>query len=255
MMRAVRRHDRLATILDSLADHGSVEVEALAGQLGVSPSTVRRDLQALEQQHLLERTHGGALGNGAGLELPLRLRRGRMRDEKGRIATVAAARVADGSSLALTGGTTTSEVARRLVDRDRLTIVTNAINIASEIAVRPNLRLILTGGVARGASYELVGPLAERGLEGIHVETAFVGVDGIAPAGLTTHDDVEAQTNRALIDHAARVVVVADSSKIGAVALARICELDRVDELITDTGAAPKLLEQIAARGVTVTTA
>jgi DeoR family transcriptional regulator of aga operon len=178
-----------------------------------------------------------------------------MREEKARIAALAASRVADGSSLALTGGTTTSEVARRLVDRDRLTIVTNAINIASEIAVRPNLRLILTGGVARGASYELVGPLAERGLEGIHVDTAFVGVDGIAPPGLTTHDDVEAQTNRALIDHAARAVVVADASKIGAVALARICELDRVDELITDGGADPRLLEQIAARGVTVTTA
>jgi DeoR family transcriptional regulator of aga operon len=252
--RAVRRHDRLTSILERLAEHGSVDVEALAGGLDVSSSTVRRDLSALEQRGLLDRTHGGAIGKGTAFELPLRVRGGQRREEKLRIARAAAAMVADGATIGLTGGTTTTEVARRLVDLDRITVVTNAINIAAELAIRPNLRLIVTGGVARPTSYELVGPLAVRGVEGLRVETAFIGVDGVSlEAGFTTHEDVEAQTNLALITRAARVVVVADWSKIGRVTLARICEVDQVDELVTDTAADPQVLAELRERGIRVT--
>lgn len=140
------------------------------------------------------------------------------------------------------------------MDRQRLTVVTNALNIASELAVRPNLKLVVTGGVARAESYELVGPIAEASLEGLNLDIVFVGVDGISPqAGLTTHHEIEAQTNRALIDRARHVTVVADSSKIGNVAFARICQLAQADELITDSAADGEALEEIQAAGLLVT--
>lgn len=252
-LSVVRRHDRLASILERLGDQGSVDVGQLARDLEVSPSTVRRDLRALDQRGLLDRTHGGAVGKGA-FEMPLRVRGGLRREEKQRIARAAAAMVGDGATVGLTGGTTTTEVARRLAECDRLTVVTNSINIAADLAIRPNLRLIVTGGVARGTSYELVGPIAERGLEGLRVQTAFLGVDGVSiEAGFTTHEDIEAQTNRALIARSSRVVVVADGSKVGRVTLARICEAGDVHELVTDASADPAVLAGLRARGVRVT--
>ena len=187
-------------------------------------------------------------------ELPLRYKSARQPQEKLRIAREAASRVADGWAIGLTGGTTTTEVARAVVERRELTIVTNALNIASELAVRPNLKLVVTGGVARAQSYELVGPIAEASLEGLNLDMTFLAVDGISPrAGLTTHHEIEAHTNRALVDRASQVTVVADSSKIGKVAFARICELNRVEELITDAAADRDALEEIEAAGLQVT--
>ncbi len=160
----------------------------------------------------------------------------------------------DGWAIGLTGGTTTTEVARVLVDRQHLTVVTNALNIASELAVRPNLKLVVTGGVARSESYELVGPIAEASLEGLNLDIVFLAVDGISPdAGLTTHHEIEAGTDRALLERARQVIVVADSSKIGKVAFARICQLADVDELITDDGADAEALAALREGGIEVT--
>src|SRR5665213_2636002 len=226
----MQQSERLGTILERLSLDDSVNVVELARVLGVSSATVRRDLALLESQRLLERTHGGAVSQGVLYELPLRYKTNRQPEQKRRIAKEAASRVREGWAVALTGGTTTTEVARALVDMPRLTIVTNALNIASEIAVRPNLKLVVTGGVARAESYELVGPIAEASLEGLNLDIAFLVVDGISPrAGLTTHHEIEAGTDRALMARAEQVVVVADSSKIGQVAFARICELSKVD--------------------------
>lgn len=231
---------RLSAILERLARDGSVEVVDIARELDVSRATVRRDLQLLEDQRLLGRTHGGAVSQGVAYELPLRYKYTRQAAEKKRIAREAASRVADKAAIGLTGGTTTTEIARALVDRPALTIVTNALNIAAEIAARPNLKLVVTGGVARPESYELVGPIAEASLEGLNLDMIFLGVDGISSREhLTTHHEVEAGTNRLLIARAGQVTVVADSSKLGKVAFARICTLDNVDELITDTRADP----------------
>jgi len=252
----MRQEDRLSTILEMLAVSGSVGVADIATRLGVSTASVRRDLRLLEEQRLLSRTHGGAVANGLLFELPLRYRGGRRIEEKRRIAAAAAQRVNDETPVVgLTGGTTTTEVARALVDRAGLKIITNALNIASELALRPNLKLIVTGGTARAESYELVGPLAEATLEGLSIDLAFVGVDGIsAQGGLTTHHEVEAHTNLTLIERAKHVVVVADGTKVGRVAFARICPLSLVHELITDASAEPSELRRIAEAGVAVTT-
>ena len=249
----MRRAERLSEILERLSDGGSVAVSDLSRDLGASVATVRRDLQLLEEQHLLARTHGGAVAHGVVYELPLRYKGARNLDQKRRIADAAAAMVTDGTAIGLTGGTTTTEVARALATR-RVTVVTSALNIASELAVRPNLKLVLTGGVARPESYELVGPLAERTLAELNLDVAFIGVDGIdVDGGLSTHHDVEAHTNRVLIDRAKRAVVVADASKLGRVAFARICPIDRVHELITDAGADLEHVRELREAGVVVT--
>ena len=252
----MRQEERLSLILEELAAGGSVGVAQLAARLDVSTASVRRDLQLLEEQRLLSRTHGGAVANSTVYELPLRYRGGRHRDEKRRIAVAAAARVSDDiASVGLTGGTTTTEVARELADRQGLTIVTNALNIAAEMALRGDLKLVVTGGTARSESYELVGPLAEAALATMNLDLAIVGVDGIsAAAGLTTYHDIEAHTNQVLIGRARRVIVVADGSKVGKVAFARICELTAVHELISDASAPARELRLLEDAGVLVTT-
>ena len=251
----MRQSERLSAILEALANDGSVGVADLASELDVSAATVRRDLEFLEHQRMLTRTHGGAVAQGVLYELPLRYKSARHQEEKKRIAAEAASRVADGVAIGLTGGTTTTEVARAVIDRQRLTVVTNALNIASELAIRPNLKLVVTGGYARPESYELVGPLAEQALAGLNLDVVFLGVDGISPtAGITTHHEVEAHTNLALIERARHVVVVTDSSKIGLVAFAQICPIDRVHEVITDAGADRGLLAELREAGVDVVT-
>jgi DeoR family transcriptional regulator, aga operon transcriptional repressor len=247
----VRQNKRLDSILARLSEHGSVEVTGLAEDLGVSMATIRRDLELLESQRLLSRTHGGAVSHGVLYELPLRYRSGRHEAEKHRIADAAITRLDDARVVGLTGGTTTTEVARRLAGRT-LTVVTNALNIAAELAVRPNLKLLVTGGVARPESYELVGPLADRTLDEVNIDVVFVGVDGASGAGMTTYHEVEAHTNRRMIERARRVVVVCDASKVGRSALAVICPARDVDELITDPTADEAALAELQAAGVSV---
>lgn len=249
----MRQAERLGAILELLSADGSVAVAPLGERLGVSAATIRRDLDLLEYQHLLMRTHGGAVAHGVLYELPLRYKSSRHEQEKRRIAAAAARRVVEGAAVGLTGGTTTTEVARALVERRRLTVVTNALNIASELAIRPNIKLVVTGGYARSESYELVGPLAVQGLSRLHLDVALVGVDGISVAGgLTTHHEVEAETNRALIQRAKLVVVVADGSKLGRAAFAEICEIGMVHELITDSSADADEVGRVRDAGVTV---
>jgi DeoR family transcriptional regulator of aga operon len=249
----MRQAERLGVILEELSAAGSVAVADLSGRLGVSAATVRRDLEHLEDQRLLTRTHGGAVAQMVSYKLPLRYRSARRQEQKRRIGQEAATRVHDGAVIGLTGGTTTTEVARALVER-QLTVVTNALNIASELAIRPNIKLVLTGGVVRSESYELVGPLADSALSGLHMDLAFIGADGItAASGLTTHHEIEAHTDRALIERASRVVVVADGSKLGRVAFVSICPISAVHELVTDGEADARELQSLRDAGLGLT--
>lgn len=254
MATTLRRADRVTAILERLAVEQTLRATDLAREFGVSAATLRRDLQLLEDQKLLARTHGGARAQDVAYELPVRYRGGRRRDDKLRIAALAATLLPRGRlTMGLTGGTTTSALARVVAGRVDLTVVTNALNIATELAVRPRVKVIVTGGVTRPQSYELVGPLADRTLSGLHLEVAVVGVDGIdSVAGLTTHDEVEAHTNASMVDRAARVIVVADGSKVGRVLLARISDIGSVSELVTDQTADADALDRLRACGVTV---
>jgi DeoR family transcriptional regulator, aga operon transcriptional repressor len=246
----------MGEILDRVAEHGSVDVVGLAQEFRVSAATIRRDLQALHDQGLVRRTHGGALPRPAGVELPIQYKASRQHREKRAIGLAAASLVRDGDVVGMTGGTTATEVARALADRRGLTVVTNALNIAAELMSRPEIRLVVVGGNARHASYELVGPAAEAMVAQYHFDLAFIGTDGFTTTqGCTTHDEMEAHTDLAFIRQAGRTVVIADSTKLGKVTFARICGLDAVDDLITDTGADPATLASVRLAGVQVTVA
>lgn len=251
----LRRTDRISAILERLSSDRSLGVAELAESFGVSQATLRRDLQILDEQRLVTRIHGGVLAQEVSYELPVRYRDAHHKEQKQQIAAEAVRRIPNGPiAIGLTGGTTTSEVARLLMDRTDLTVITNALNIATELAISPRIKLIVTGGVSRPQSYELVGQWAEHTIRGLNVGIAIVGTDGIsADGGLTTHDEVEAQTNAALISRAKRTIVVADGSKVGRVLLARIAGLTDIDELITDDSADAAALEAVRAAGVDVT--
>ncbi|WP_327233408.1 DeoR/GlpR family DNA-binding transcription regulator [Streptomyces sp. NBC_01317] len=245
----MNRHERHTTLLDLLAERHQLEVEAVAAELGVSVATVRRDLDHLGEQQLLTRTRGGAVAHSVSYELPLRYRAVRHASEKERIARAAAALVRRGMVVGLNGGTTTSEVARTLATRGdltgsaadpALTIVTNALNIAHELAVRPHIKIVTTGGVAMPQSYELVGPLARHLLQEVSLDMVFLGVDALdAQTGATAHDEREAQVNALLAERAQHVAVVADHSKLTTRAFARICPPEAINTLITGTEAKP----------------
>jgi DeoR family transcriptional regulator of aga operon len=250
---AMRQADRLGVILERLSATGSVGVTELSERLRVSAATVRRDLERLEEQRLLTRTHGGAVAQTVSYELPLRYRSATRREQKRRIAQEAARRLHDGAVVGLTGGTTTTEVARAIAHRP-MTVVTNALNIASELAIRPNIKLLVTGGVARAETYELVGPIADRSVADLNLDLAFIGSDGITvAAGLTTHHEIEARTDRAVLERAARVAVVADATKLGRVAFVQICPIAAVHDLVTDREAEGPELDAIREAGVAVT--
>ncbi|MBC9712687.1 DeoR/GlpR transcriptional regulator [Streptomyces sp. TRM66268-LWL] len=248
------RSDRHMRILEQVATHGSADVSRLARLLGVSQATVRRDLHRLSEQRLVERTHGGAVRGGMNLELPLQHRLEQRSPQKLAIARAAAGLVPEGAVVGLTGGSTTSEVARLLAERGPVTIVTNAVNIATSVMPYPEVTLIVIGGTARRESYELVGPIAEKTLADHHTDLAFLGVDGISAAhGCTTHDQLEAATDRAFARHTGSTVVVAEHTKLGRTTFAKICPLSAVHTLITDPGAPEEELTAVRAAGVRVT--
>ncbi|ANZ41730.1 alkaline phosphatase [Lentzea guizhouensis] len=252
----MRQEQRLATILERLAETGSVTVTELAEDLATSVASIRRDLQSLEEQKLLKRTHGGAIAAEVIYELPLRYRVGR-REEKRQIAEAAAKFVTESvHSVGLNGGTTTTELARLLAVGRSLKVVTNALNIASDLCPRPMIDLVVTGGGVRPESYELVGPLADRALAGISLDLVFLGVDGIdARGGITTHDEVEAHTDSCLMRTADRVVVLADGSKVGKRAFSRIAAITDVHVVVTDSSAPGEELDRLRGSGVEVVVA
>ena len=245
--------DRLAAILEQLANAGSVDVAQISATLAVSPATLRRDLDALQKQGLLVRTHGGAVANGVGLELPLRHRAARRQPQKQAIGRMAATLVPEGAVVGMTGGTTVTEVARALESSAGITVVTNALNIAAELVLRPSLHVVVVGGAARHASYELVGPAAELIVERYHLDISFIGADGLTlEEGCSTYDEMEAHTDHAFIRRARRTIVVADSTKLGKRTFARICGTREISDFVTDADADPGFLDRLRELGVNV---
>ncbi|GGX36773.1 DeoR family transcriptional regulator [Streptomyces malachitofuscus] len=252
--RRALRTERHLRILEYVSEHGAADVAGLAAWLEVSDATVRRDLQYLHEQRLLQRTHGGAVAGDAGVELPLRRREERFHAEKRDIARAALDLVPESAVVGLTGGTTTTEIARLLARRGPVTIVTNAVNIAAEMVPHPQVGVVVTGGQARSSTWELVGPGAEKMLADYHTDITFLGVDGIGvERGCTTHDPLEAATDRAFLAGTSEAVVVADRSKIGRATFARICPVDSVRRLITDAAPDHEELVRLRDRGVLVT--
>jgi len=251
-----RPRQRREQILDTLRQAGEISIDHVIGRFGVSPATARRDLRLLEQQGLAIRRHGGAATPESSLYEASFLERERACiAHKRSIARAAAALITDAQTIALTGGTTTTAVARALRGRE-VVVVTNAVNIAMELAREPRIRVHLTGGRLRGASYELVGSAAAQALHGLNVDVAFIGVNGIsAERGLTTHNEEEAEINRAMVYAAHRAVVVADHSKLGKATLVQICPIEAVNVLVTDREARVEDVESFQRGGLEVVVA
>jgi DeoR family transcriptional regulator, aga operon transcriptional repressor len=249
-----KRSRRMIAILDLLGQRGSVSLSEISGELGISPATVRRDLAELEYQRLLLRTHGGATVIDSRSELPVALRDSQSPDAKRAIAQYAATLVpTERHAVALSGGSTTSYVARALSNHRELTIITNSLTIAGLVTSYPQLKVIMTGGLLRPQSLELVGVLAENTFKAINVGTAILGTDGVSAAGgVTTHDETEARTNNAMVTHAQRAIIVADGSKVGRLALAKVADVGDLSLLITDATADPAEVARIRAAGLEV---
>jgi DeoR family transcriptional regulator of aga operon len=257
----IARWNRLVEML-AAAEHGRLSIEQVVDALQVSPATVRRDFDELANQQLLLRTRGGALANGVSYDLPLRYKTARHAPEKHWIAEAAARLLHAGQVVGLNGGTTTTEVARALAVRARLmterpyptfTVVTNALNIANELTLQPKLKVVVVGGVARPLSYELIGPLATSLLMDITLDVAVLGVDAIdAETGASAHHEGEANINQLMGSRAKEVVVVADGSKVGRSAFARILPIAHVGVLVTDTAAPAAAVRAIESSGCRV---
>ena len=266
------RAQRWSELLGLLGDRGRLSVAEAALALAVSEATIRRDFAALADQQLATRTHGGVVATGMAYDLPARYRSRSAPDRepaerKERIAAAAAALLEPGTVVGFNGGTTTTATARRLAARPDLqradlprdgtaaaiTVVTNALNIATELVLRPHVRTVTLGGIARPGSYELVGPLAALVLEELWLDVLVLGVDGFdVVAGATCQHGGEAGIDAHMVRRAGRVLVVAGSEKLGRRTFARICPAAGVHTLITDTGAAAETVAAIRAAGVLV---
>ena len=256
----VQQH-RLNRVLELVTERGTVTIAEIAEALDTSPATVRRDLGILTDQRLITRTHGGAAALGSGYELPLQYKTERQATAKLAIARAVEQLLSPHETIAMNGGTTTTEVARAVARSDRfrtggdagITVITNALNIAYELSVREHVKIVVTGGVPRRQSFELVGPLVAASLREFSVDTAVLGVDGISGAhGATTLHEGEADASRQLASIARRVVVVADSSKLGRSTFARICALTEIQVLVTDGPVPEELQDDLSAAGVEV---
>ena len=255
------RAARLSAILDLLATQGRLSVAETAEHLGVSSATVRRDFTELAHRQLVARNHGGVVATSVAYELPFRYRSRLEDDQLDRIAAEVASLVTPGMVVALNGGTTTTAAARAIAERagaaaahgGSVTMVTNALNIASEAVLRPHLQVVSLGGVARPESYEVSGPLAMLMVGQLWFDLAVVGVNAIsAHEGATCRAEDEAAIIRAIIVRSKPCIVVTTADKLGARTFASICAADAVDILVTSADEGHAEVLALSALGVDV---
>jgi DeoR family transcriptional regulator of aga operon len=247
--------ERRRAIVELLQEEGRVLVRDLAKHFHTSLITIRKDLEFLHNGGLLERTHGGALPlkTGALRDSSLQEKENLHRQEKLRIAAAAAQMIGEGQIIILDSGTTATAIARACRSMKSLTIVTNATNIAAELA-DTTIEVILTGGTLRRNSYSLVGPLAEESLKKLNADLLFLAVDGFdVRYGLTTPNVLEARVNRTMAEAARRTIVVCDSSKFGRRSMSLILPTSAVHEAITDKGISKHDLNALRKADIEVT--
>ena len=260
MYVAVKTQDRANQILHLLLQQGSSNVEDLAGLIGSSPASVRRDLIKLEQRGLVNRAHGSVELAGKLTYEPFKfdaaypLREERFADEKRRIAMAAAEMVLEGETIALSPGTTTTQVARSLRHREDIHIVTSAVNIGMELSSQPNAKVTLTGGSIRWpGAFSMVGATAFRSIEMLHFDKVFMGATGVHPEhGLTVIESDEALILGEMVKHSRQVVAVVDASKLGMISANSVCTTAQIHTIITDDSVSAELVEQFRQQQVRV---
>jgi DeoR family transcriptional regulator, fructose operon transcriptional repressor len=239
--------NRVTIILKEIENRGSVSVVDLAQRLGVSVMTIRRDLVDLEKEGLVHRVHGGAVSaRGRSYEPSFLHRESEYRSAKVIIGQLAADLIADGDSVALDIGTTTLELARNLVGRHNLTVITPSLHIANVLANQPDIRLILPGGIVRQGELSLIGELTRQSVGGLFVDRLFLGVGAVdSHAGLTEYNWDDVLVKQAMIRNAKEVILLADTSKFEKVAFARVAPLSAVHMLVTNQMPPPALYDAL----------
>jgi DeoR/GlpR family transcriptional regulator of sugar metabolism len=255
---------RREQILQMLGAHDDVRVTRLAQRFGVSPGTIRADLEALEGAGLVQRHHGGASpADGLRRAAPAPQADASDARREDHIAARAASLVRPGDKLILVAGAATLQLARRLAQpqelppaSSRLTVFTNSPTIAHELADVDDTELILSGGVLCKASQAFHGPRAEASMEGYVFDKLFFDADGFDPdCGLSAHDGAQARLNARMVSHAREVILLADGGRIGRICLHHVCAAERVTTVVTDAGIAPAMLASLQRRQLRVVVA
>lgn len=245
--------ERRNAILDILSQHHRILVSELSTRFSTSPVTIRKDLEILEHRGTLHRVHGGAIvANPSVLDLALTDKERLNTREKERIAQAALLLIDEGDVIILDSGSTTMAIARQLKSRKGITVITNAVNIASELAGSEN-EVILIGGTVREKSFSLVGPLSEEAIARLTADKLFLGVDGINfEYGFTTPNLLEANINRLMVRAATQVIVTADFSKFGRKSMGVIAGLAEAHKIITDDRIGATDLQRLRGLGIEV---
>lgn len=246
------RHNRILALLQQF---GSISVAQLAERFKVSEVTIRKDLSYLEQQKKLYRTHGSAILISPYIsDRHVNEKEKRNVAEKRAIGAFAASLIAQDDSIIIASGTTVTFLAREINPAGQLTAITASVPVTQILSQCPDVDVIQLGGITRSSSVSVVGPFAEQMLRSFNCSKLFIGVDGIdTEFGLTTTNMLEASLNGAMIDAAQKVIVLADSSKFGRRGFSKICDLESVDRIITDSGVQSVYLDRLRERGIEVT--
>lgn len=248
----MRDRDRDDRLVELVRTYGTVPVATLSRELGLGPSSIRRDLHRLSVDGRLVRTYGGAM-----LPSPLAAsgpaHAPRPVAEKRRMAVAAAGLVSDGQTIVVTSGSTTLEFARQLVDHNDLTVITNSLDVAQVLLDRDGIQLVVLGGVVRARMHSLLGHLTEQACREMRADVLFMGIGAISlERGLMNDYLPEVLTDRVVRSMANTVVVMADSSKFDLVAPALVFGLDEIDVIVTDSGVRPEVVEDLTTRNIRV---
>lgn len=251
---ARERQDTIARVIE---EHGRARVADLANQFQVSAVTIRKDLVSLEAAQRVVRTHGGAIAVGRSQpELSFDIRERLQSDEKSRIGRAAADLVQDGQSIVMDASTTALSVARHLKARpgwSQLTVITNGLRLASELAGHPGIAVLMLGGRVRWEALSVVGQLGDGLFRRVNVQTAFLGAAGFTiESGLADATDEEAQIKRSMVAAAREVIAIVDHTKWERTAFATFCPTDQVTVVLTDDGAPEPMVRALIERGVDV---
>jgi DeoR/GlpR family transcriptional regulator of sugar metabolism len=246
--------ERRQKILELVRANGAVSLRELARVVRSSEVTVRRDLRLLESQGLVDRRHGGAVSTGGLSHEPTYSEKsGVAAREKAAIGALAAGLVEEGDAICVGGGTTTQAFAHHLAAFRELTVVTNSVLVAQELARSRTIEVVMTGGTLRGPIYALVGSMAEQSLAGMRVRRSFMSGNGLTvERGLSTPNLVVAGMDRALAAAAEEVVVLADHTKIGVETMTQTVPTERIDHLVTGEACPEDVVTQLRANGVEV---
>ena len=250
---AEERQRHIARLVE---EHGRARVTDLAARFGVSTVTIRKDLEALEQQQRLVRAHGGAVAIGRGAERGFDVRERIQPAEKDAIGRAAAEMVVDGESIALDASTTALALARHLKARGswlHLTVITNGLRIASELAGHPGITVAMPAGFLRWEALSLVGPLGAGLFEKANIQKAFMGAAGFSlDAGLSDATEEEAQIKRLMVESASEVVGLVDHTKWGRTAFATFCRTSDLTAVLSDLEAPHPMVDSLRRSGVDV---